>query len=388
MKLVVDGLIFQKDPYGGIARIFREVLPLLCSLDQGLSIKLLIDGPIRGELPSHPQIEIQRMPAVRHTLRPRGVARKLIYPFRRVASRAWNVTRQLWIGRGKGAIWHSTFYTVPEIWDGPQVVTIHDMIPERFLSYYNDPLDEIGRRQKRRCQERAAATICDSETTKRELQQIYNLSSDGLYVIHIAYNPVFQVLPASDTGFDDIPNRPFLLYVGSRSYYKNFLGLLDIYSAWENKSRVQLLAVGPPWSDEEIHTIKEKGLQERVHLLTNVNDQSLCRLYNRAEAFVFPSLAEGFGIPLLEAMACGCPVVASSIPSTLEVAGDCPFYFELSEPATWLSAFDQALTQGHGDPRVQAGLQRVKLFTWENTARKMLDVYREVSSKKTMHLDQ
>ena len=167
MKLVVDGLIFQKDPHGGIARLFREVLPRLCDFAPDLFITLLLDGPVQAELPTHPQITLQHLPSVRLTLRPHGVARRLIFPLRRLASKTWEVTRQLWLGGGEGAIWQSTYYTLPKVWDGPQVVTVYDMIYERYPQQFNDPLDEIGRRQKRLCVQHASAVICISEVTNK-----------------------------------------------------------------------------------------------------------------------------------------------------------------------------------------------------------------------------
>ena len=387
MKLVVDGLIFQKDPHGGIARLFREVLPRLCVLAPDLSITLILDGPVRAELPTHPQITLQHLPSVRLTLSPHGIARRLIFPLRRLASRTWDFTRQLWLGSGKGAIWHSTYYTLPKIWDGPQVVSVYDMTHERYPLQFNDPMDELGRQQKRRCVEHASAVICISESTRKDLMQFYPVASSLLHVIHLAPGEVFRQLEIDQTKISGLPEEPFFLYVGARHFYKNFSRLIEVYQNWEGRSQVNLLTIGPPWTTEERQLLRNSGLGERVRLMRHIDDLTLCKLYNCALALIFPSLAEGFGIPLLEAMACGCPVIASSIPSTQEVAGDCPYYFDLSDPATWLPAFDQALADGRGSPRVQAGLQRVKLFSWENTALQMLEVYRKVCSTSAPHTE-
>jgi len=123
------------------------------------------------------------------------------------------------------------------------------------------------------------------------------------------------------------------------------------------------------------------GIQNRVHLLTDVDDEELCRLYDQADAFVYPSLYEGFGIPLLEAMACGCPVVASRIPSTIEVAGMCPVYFESAEVESLLAAFDMALSEGRDSERVRSGFERVKSYSWDKTAKQTLEVYYVLSGR-------
>jgi alpha-1,3-rhamnosyl/mannosyltransferase len=103
-------------------------------------------------------------------------------------------------------------------------------------------------------------------------------------------------------------------------------------------------------------------------------------LYNQAAAFVHPSLYEGFGIPLLEAMACGCPVVASRIPTTREVAGDCPIYFDPMQPDELITALDVALAEGRNSERVRRGLEWVKQYSWDRTARETLQVYRALFS--------
>ena len=127
-----------------------------------------------------------------------------------------------------------------------------------------------------------------------------------------------------------------MLYVGRRSHYKNFSTLLQAYSVWKHRNEITLAAVGPPGSRVEEQQLAKLGIHDRVHYLTNVNDEELCLLYNEAIAFVYPSLYEGFGVPLLEAMASGCPIIASRIPATIEVAGECPVYFEATEVGSLL----------------------------------------------------
>jgi len=378
MHLVVDGLIFQKDPYGGIARLYRETLPRICDLAPDVQITLFIDGPLVASLPEHSRIQVKQTPAVKHTLRVRGGWRTAFYPFRRLASQAWSFTRQLWLRDRRDAIWHSTYYTLPGVWHGPQVVTIYDMIHEQYPQFFNDPLDEVARRQKRRCIEQAAAVICISQTTRRQVERHYPQDPPRMRVIPVACSPIFRRLEQPVEILPGLPSEPFLLYVGKRVHYKNFAGLLEAYRHWQGRGKASLVVVGDPWSRAEQQRLVQAGLMERVHLLSRVDDVMLCRLYNLALALVFPSLEEGFGIPLLEAMACGCPIVASRIPATEEVAADFPIYFDLARSETLSIALDQALLSGRDGARVASGLERVKRFSWEITARLTLEVYREV----------
>jgi glycosyltransferase involved in cell wall biosynthesis len=140
-----------------------------------------------------------------------------------------------------------------------------------------------------------------------------------------------------------------------------------------------MVIVGGEWSAEERKSLKELGISERMLLLHRADDETLRDLYNTAVAFVYPSLYEGFGIPLLEAMACGCPVVASSIPATIEVAGDCPVYFDKAEVEDLVPALDRVLLEGRDSPRTAVGLERVKAFSWGKTAEQTLAVYHSLA---------
>lgn len=376
MHVFIDGIIFQKDPHGGIARVYRELLPRMCEQSPELRVTLFTDGALRAALPQHPQIQHKALPAIRRILRPQGALRVALYPFRRLASRLWHFLRQGWLGEGDGAIWHSTFYTTPARWRGAQVVMVYDMIQERLLQFFNDPMDAVAREQKRRSIQSATVIVCNSETTRREMEDYYRELGQPRHVIHLAHSKAFRRLSGSFS-MADLTDEPFLLYVGSRVHYKNFALLLQAYAGWEKRQRIRLLVVGKPWQPDEHRRLEELGITERVGRVENVDDDTLCRLYNRAVALVYPSLAEGFGIPLVEAMACGCPLVASRIPSTLEVVGDLAFYFEPSNATELRMALDAAFSHGKDAARLAAAEQRAALFSWERSASEMLAVYRE-----------
>jgi glycosyltransferase involved in cell wall biosynthesis len=124
-----------------------------------------------------------------------------------------------------------------------------------------------------------------------------------------------------------------------------------------------------------VRQIKELEIQGRILLFTGITDEQLAQLYNQALALVYPSLYEGFGLPLLEAMACGCPIVASRIPSTIEVAGDCPAYFELGNRTSLIAALDIVYLEGADSSRITMGLERAAQFSWDKTAKETLALY-------------
>lgn len=373
LMITVDGVVFQTQIHGGISRLYNEILPRMCDLDHTLQITLYTDGRIAQAPPKHPGITHRSIFTIQSYLRPSRVWKPIIPTIRRLV-------RELHIGHGENQIWHSTYYTMPEHWIGKQVVTVVDMIHERFADLFSGPGNDAFKEQKKQCVLRSNAVICISETTRQDVQDFYNLDSDSLYVVPLACSDSFKTLERSKIKLI-LPNRePFILYIGNRSHYKNFERLLQAYSVWRYRNEISLVIVGQSWSTEEKQRLMELKVQNRVHLLTNTNDEDLCQLYNQAAMFVYPSLYEGFGIPLLEAMACGCPVVASRIPSTVEVVGECPIYFEPTEIDDLCTAFEIALSQGRNSERVRTSFERVRDYSWDKTARQTLEVYRALSN--------
>jgi len=373
VNVVVDGIIYELQSHGGISRLFSEILPRMCQADETLNITLLMSGQSQQTLPRHPHIHIRSTPRIERFLQPRRVWR---YPIRML--KEWWL--RLYIERTEDKIWHSTYFTMPKMWRGAIVVTVHDMAHELYPDLFKTIGAKRFREQKRRCVLSADAVICVSENTKRDLQRFYGVGSDKIWVVPNGYSDTFSRLTSVTKKMEAPISSPFLLYVGSRSHYKNFGHLIQAYSVWHHRREVNLVAVGQEWSSDEMEMLTRLGIYDRVCLLDKVDDEALCYLYNTAVALVYPSLYEGFGIPLLEAMACGCPIVASRIPATVEVAGDCPVYFDPREVEDLVLALDKVLSEGRDSPRSLAGLERVKNFSWQRTAEQTLEVYRSLGN--------
>lgn len=374
MHVVIDGLIFDLQSHGGISRIYQEILPRICDIEKSLHLTLLTSGGLDKELPLHSRISNFSMPhfvnefsSRRLNYRPANMVRELIYGFS---------TRIV-----GGDIWHSTYYTDPFGWNGKRVVTVADMLHERFSDQFNDRRHRKFRTEKKRCIKKSDAIICISETTRQDFEHYIGVQHDSVYVIPLAYSDVFRVISSSQMEEPDIIKRPFLLFLGNRGRYKNFRFLADVYSRWSLRKDVSLVVVGKQWSSQEQTLIRDLGISSNIQLLSGVDDEQLCALYNIAVALVHPSLYEGFGIPLLEAMACGCPIVASRIPSTMEVAGRHPIYFDPYIPDELMIALDSVVEEGKKSIRVQQGMKHVASFSWQKTAMQTLDVYKELADR-------
>ncbi|MBC8488095.1 MAG: glycosyltransferase family 4 protein [Bacteroidetes bacterium] len=344
----------------------------MCELDNSIHITLLTNRKPLQLLPTHEQITHHYIPSIERYLRPGRVWKPILPMMRRQVFK-------LRLGPKREGIWHSTFFTMPESWVGLKVVTVFDMIYERFPNLYDGLGDEKFRKLKRDCLQDANAVICISETTRQDLQDFYGIDKDYTYVTHLACSDVFRQLDQSNDQLELTLEKPFLLYVGDRARYKNFNSLMKTYSVWAGRKDVNIVVVGKPWLSSEANNLVQLGIQRNVNLLSHVDDEQLCQLYNKAIAFVYPSLYEGFGIPLVEAMSCGCPIIASYIPSTIEIAGDCPIYFKPDESDDLLNAFNVAIFEGQNSDRVQRGLTCKKKYSWNKTAIQTLDIYRILS---------
>ena len=207
-----------------------------------------------------------------------------------------------------------------------------------------------------------------------------------MVVTPLAHSPFFRPLTSEELAAAAPPllkdlTAPLVLFVGSRAHYKNFLMLFTALAEWpESDNPPHLLALGPEWTREEQSVLRFSPARHRFHQIVDPDDAVLRYWYNRAGVFVFPSLAEGFGIPLLEALACGCPAAVSDLPVFREVAGDAALYFDPEDPASIRSALRQSLSDGRASPRAAAGLAIAQNYSWDFTARTIYEQIKYVVS--------
>lgn len=370
LHILLDGRIFEEQPRGGISRIYHETLPRMCMWNDEIGFSILTSGALMQPLPEHPRIQSYNSNvSIHRVLRPQTLFWWFQDELRaRLQLRA--------VPYGQNTIWHATYFQLPSWWRGPKITTVYDLIPETFPHYFNKNYDEIFRRRKRRAVLAADHVICISESVRSEVMERYGLPAGRVTSIPLACGDAFRVLRKEEIPPDFRVERPFFLYVGMREHYKNFSTLLEAYAAWPSSKEVALLVVGAPWSEDEQRRLRAKGLELNVVLRSDVSDEELCALYNQALAFVYPSFAEGFGIPILEAMACGCPVVASRIPTFMEVARDIPYFFDPLDKDQLLAALDAACSSTQDQAEREDILSQ---YSWDRNAHATLQLYQKVA---------
>ena len=365
MEVVIDGYIYHVQKMRGISRIFNEVLPLIRELDDSISLNLILHARKNDLSDQVGQIII---PNLEKYLLPRDLWKDL-YPFLN------NLLVNQKIKITGNTIFHSTYYRSLAGWRGKQITSVYDLIYEKYPEAFKDARDVIH--LKSQAFKRADHLICISNVTKQDLIHHYNIPDEKISISHLGYGEQFR--PMKSSQIDSRMDTPFILYVGGRAKYKGFSDLITAYSQWTLRHDLKLVVVGNEWNKQEAELLSRMGIQHQVLLLGRIDDRQLCALYNQARAFVYPSHYEGFGLPLLEAMACGCPVIASSIPSTCEVAGDIPFYFEVAKPESLIAALDVCIEKNKREAeQVKMGLSWVKQYSWQKTAQAMINVYHAV----------
>jgi glycosyltransferase involved in cell wall biosynthesis len=258
----------------------------------------------------------------------------------------------------------------------PLVVTVHDLIHELMPSEFNR-LDNLVH-HKRAAIEKAAKVICVSHFTKQRLLETYNIPERTVEVIHLASS-----FDKSQFIANQEPVTPFLLYVGKRPGYKNFERLLRAYALDRRvASDFHLLCFGGgKLTTREQSLITKLGIPAGRVIHKSGDDSELATHYSSATALLFPSLQEGFGLPVLEAMQLGCPVVCSNATSLPEVGGQAARYFNPLDIEDMADAITSTVYDSQKlNSLRQFGLKRAKEFSWGKCARETLSVYNEVAA--------
>jgi glycosyltransferase involved in cell wall biosynthesis len=291
-----------------------------------------------------------------------------------------------WI-TGRLDIFHSPDFVLPPVRRARTVLTVHDLSFMRFPECSSAPLLEYLMRAVPRSVARADMILADSESTRQDLIELLRVPEERLRVVYAGVEPRFQ--PQRDSAnVQAVLSRygirvPFVLGVGTLQPRKNFVRLIRAYGLLKRGKGLPhslVIAGGRGWLYEEIlRTIDELGLQQDVQLVGFVADEDLPALYSAASVFAYPSLYEGFGIPVLEAMGCGTPVVTSNVSSLPEVAGDAammvsPDDIEALADVLWRVIDDDSQRR----ELVQRGFEQAKRFQWRTSAQRLRDAYAEL----------
>lgn len=369
MNILLDPQIFIEQRYGGISRYYTEIFSRL-SVQKIISVELPIYSSeneyfIESNLKkSKYKFQIYFF----NVLKKLGIS---------VRSRARKKNKKLLESaflKQNFDLFIPTYYNdyfIEKIHKKPFVLTVYDMIHELFPEYFvNDPF--FVSKNKLLLMEKATRIIAVSENTKKDILKIYpHINENKIDVVYhgnsILVNMNIKV---------ELPEN-YILFVGSRPNYKNFYFLArSIKNLLINNSGLVLLcAGGGKFTTEEINFIKSLNLVNKI-IQKNFKEDELGIFYKNAKCFVFPSAYEGFGIPVLESMACGCPIVLTNYSSFPEVAGNAGIYFELDNSNDLNDKIEELLkNETLRKKHIELGLQQVKKFDWNIATNQCLEVY-------------
>ena len=252
----------------------------------------------------------------------------------------------------------------------PVVVTIHDMINEKLPEYHKSHAKHIA--SKKNLIYNSDHIIAISENTKKDILELYSIPPEKITVIYHGAPTASKEAVKNEYG-------KYLLFVGRRTRYKNFTFFVEsIAPILLEDKHLNLVCVGPVFTPSEEEFLKELGIRHQVTAVS-VPDPLLFSLYRNALAFVFPSLFEGFGIPILEAFASNCPVCLSNSSCFPEIAGDAAVYFDPGDKQSILESVQRVIHDKELASEItRRGRQRLPLFSWDTAARETLQVYNSV----------
>ncbi len=366
LRVGLDGRAFSS-PAAGIRRYVRGLVEGLATLDDAPAVVAL--GGDRAAIPA----------GVGYVAASASLPTNL----------GWSLLGLPLAARRAGVdVVHAPAYTAPLWGDTPVVLTIHDVTYARRPEWYPYRRDVVRRLFYRRSALAASVVVTDSHFSAAEIREAYGLPPSRIVVIPLGVDGSFTAAGEADASCDlpaDV-DGPFLLHVGDLHERRNLPVVLDaVLEARRQFGALPALSLVLAGVDrgvgDALSAIAERaGAPEALVRLGSVGEAQLRVLYRCAIALVYPSMYEGFGLPVLEAMACGTPVIASNAASIPEVIGDAGILLPPRDIAAWTDAIVRLVNDEQERARLrEAGRARAATFTWARTARMTLDVYRSVA---------
>lgn len=371
-NILLDPQIFLTQKFGGISRLFVELWK-----NYNKRTEINIDCPLLYSENYHlaeSAIGPRNIFNFFHHLHFRGSGR--IKDRLKTASINKTVKK---LKNGEFDIFLSTYYDtyfLDHLGSKPFILTVYDMIHEVFPEYF--VADKTTVRQKKLLIEKANKIIAISEQTKKDILKFYPyISPQKIAVIYLSQS----IIDGGVTFVKELPDN-YILFVGNRGAYKNFELFAETAVPFlkEDPSLYIVCAGGGKLLDKEIKMLHKLGIWEKV-IQANYKDSELAAFYKAAKVFVFPSAYEGFGIPTLEAMKCGCPVILANSSSLPEVGGDAALYFESGNKSSLGDAIREILNNEKlRNELIRKGYLRANEFSWKKTAEKYFNVIKSFSA--------
>lgn len=368
IRVLYDYQIFTTQTHGGISRYFSNLIQYSRNDAEIKALPGIVYSANEYFNEGKPLARViktlQFQPAI--SIRKRLNRRKSIYLLR----------------KGTYDIFHPTefnLYHVDLSNKKPMVITVFDMVPEKFPSYFSDN-ENITRyiESKKVLVERADKIIAISHTTKKDILNCYpSIPEDKILVIHIAGSMQdIQAKPLRRR----LPSR-YILYVGTRTGYKNFDTFIRAAATVlkEGGGVFVVCCGGGDFNTDEKRLFSELGISDKIVYSGNISDQELKTVYSRATVFVFPSVYEGFGIPIVEAASAGCPLLLSDNDVFRELAGDCAQYFDPLSIGSIKESLSLVLESD--EQRAFLGKKAGEIaaaFSWESTFNKTKELYKSL----------
>jgi glycosyltransferase involved in cell wall biosynthesis len=376
LRIGINASMLDMKPTGVGVFTFNLINHMYLQLKADRQTELTVFSPVDKHLEKG--IRVRRIPsAVQSSEYPRSSA---------INRLAWNQLMYPVVARNMDILLNPS--THGHLWYGNQVLTIHDLLSLRFNDvsghqrlYFKNILPRMIRQ--------SAAIITVSECTKQEVIKYFGTNAEKIRVVNNGFDGT-RFSPSREDHHRiearyGISN--YILAVGPTYPHKNFERLLQAYTRFSSEERKRyplLIAGGRPAYVAHLRKLStHAGLAENVHFTGYIPQELMPALYQEARLLVFPSLYEGFGIPLLEAMASGCPIVCSDTSSMPEVCGDAAFYVDALQPASIYAGMKAVLENPSLHLALkQNGIFRAKYFSWERAASEVIQLVKEISAKK------
>lgn len=353
-------MIFARQQYGGISKYFCELLKVIPRenwyLSSFISNNQYLEEFGHNQLKFFPNSKFKGKERIQAEL-------GFLYSIYKLHTIKWDIFHPTL---------HPAMYThyIPK--NKPMVITAHDVL--YYLFHNNNAKRQMLINIDIKSCKRADKIIAISENTKNDYIKYFGADEKKIEVIHHGINKKKQVIHNHR-----IEEQPYILYVGLRSDYKNFSRFIQAFSIISKKyNDLKLVCTGYPFSPSEIKTLSSLDLLDKTKVIL-ATEQEMAQLYHDAEMFVFPSLYEGFGMPILEAMVYDCPVVLSNASCFPEIAQNAGLYFDPFNIEDMVSKIEKILSNNEVKLKlINHGKERITHFSWEKCAQEHLSVYKSL----------